>query len=133
MKILLLAINDWAGLGNLLTQSLLSVGVDAKLYISSSIKYNHPTTSLNIKDAKKFAHTCDIIQYMHSEKVNLNINLSNKNFAKISQAMYSFLTKIAYDEENNNLTLNKFNASVKYFSVTPLPTRDNRFPPTLVE
>ena len=78
MKILLLAINDWAGLGNLLTQSLLSVGVDAKLYISSSIKYNHPTTSLNIKDAKKFAHTCDIIQYMHSEKVNLNINLSNK-------------------------------------------------------
>ena len=45
------------------------------------------------------------IKLLNSSSLASVINLSNKNFAKISQAMYSFLTKIAYDEDNNSLSL----------------------------
>jgi glycosyltransferase involved in cell wall biosynthesis len=74
----MLSVHDWAGAGYLLIQSLQSVGVDAKLYVSGSNKYKHPRVSLNIDEARRFARTCNIIQYMHSEKVELNIDLSDK-------------------------------------------------------
>ena len=78
MRVLMLSINDWAGAGHLLVQSLQSVGIDAKLYVSGSNRYKHPRVSLNLGEAKRFARTCNIIQYMHSEKVKLNVNLSDK-------------------------------------------------------
>jgi len=78
MKILLLAKNDWSGVGNLLTQSLLSVGVDAKFYVSKLGNYKHPCTSIGVNEAKRFSIECDIIQFMHSEKLEFGINLVGK-------------------------------------------------------
>lgn len=80
MRVLILAQNDWGGLGNLLTKSLCSVGIDAKFYLSGQTIYRHPDISISKASARKFSETCDIIQYMHSTKVPLNINLSKKKF-----------------------------------------------------
>lgn len=78
MNVLLLAKNDWAGLGNTLTKCLCEVGVNAKIYTIRKNRYNHPSVSINKKQAIKFSRKCDIIQYMHSEKVPFNIDLNNK-------------------------------------------------------
>ena len=47
------------------------------------------------------------IKPLSSSSISSVINLSNDNFKKISQAMYSFLINIVYDETNNNLSINK--------------------------
>ena len=78
MKVLLLANTDWAGLGNHLTEGLCRVGVDAKLYCRTKGTYKHRNNSITKHQAIKFSKECDIIQYMHSEKVDLNINLKGK-------------------------------------------------------
>ena len=78
MKVLILALRDWAGVGNLLTQSLCSVGIDARFYVGRPTLYKHPRTSIGINEAINFSKECDIIQYMHSEKVPINVDLTNK-------------------------------------------------------
>jgi len=78
MKVLVLALRDWAGVGNLLTQSLRSVGIDARFYVENRTLYKHPGVSMSMNEAINFAKECDIIQYMHSEKVLINADLSNK-------------------------------------------------------
>jgi hypothetical protein len=78
MKVLLLANSDWAGLGNNLTESLCRVGVDAKFYSKNRGIYKHRNNSISKFQAIEFSKSCDVIQYMHSEKVNLNINLKGK-------------------------------------------------------
>lgn len=78
MKVLLLSMNDWAGLGSILTKSLRSVGVDARIYTSNKGKYKHPSLSIRKSEMLKFSEECDVIQFMHSEKPNVNINLKGK-------------------------------------------------------
>jgi glycosyltransferase involved in cell wall biosynthesis len=80
LRVLILAMNDWGGLGNLLTKSLCSVGVDAKFYVSGKTIYKHPVISVSKVQARKFSQSCDIIQYMHSTKVPIGVNLSKKKF-----------------------------------------------------
>jgi hypothetical protein len=78
MKVLVLANTDWAGVGNNLTDSLCRVGVDAKLYCKNKGLYQHKNNSITKNQAIIFSKKCNIIQYMHSEKVDLDINLKGK-------------------------------------------------------
>jgi len=81
MKVLILAVHDWGGVGNLLAQSLRSVGVNAKFYVSKATPFCHPSICINLGQAREFAKSCDVIQFMHSEKFPLNVNISNKKLA----------------------------------------------------
>jgi len=78
MNVLLLAVSDWAGMGSLLCQSLCKVGVNAKIHTTKRGKYKHPSVSINRNQALDFSKKCHVIQYMHSVKHPLNINLKNK-------------------------------------------------------
>lgn len=78
MNVLLLARSDWAGLGSLLAQSLCSVGVNAKIYTINKGPYNHPSVSISKSEMINFSKACDIIQFMHSEKVPISIELTGK-------------------------------------------------------
>jgi len=78
MKVLILAFSDWANMGNILTKCLLSVGVDAKFYTQNPTTRLKKGESVSKRQAINFSKNCDIIQYMHSVKVKIPIDLKGK-------------------------------------------------------
>jgi hypothetical protein len=75
MKVLIVAINDWANMAYKYQESLKEVGVDAKAVIAKynySCLPNHAETCSIIK-MKDYAKSAEIIQFMHSKHINFDI------------------------------------------------------------
>lgn len=104
MKVLIIAVHDWAGMGNLLTESLRSVGVDARFYVTKASPYKFPVVAMNKVQTKQFARQCDIVQYMHSEQAKIGVDISKKKIV-IFHGGGKF-------RNNSHTICNKFNSMV---------------------
>ena len=78
MKVLIAAVKDYANMGNILKKCLINVGIDAKFYTEMHTIRLKKGESLNKNQAIEFGNKCDIIQFMHSNRANLPINLKRK-------------------------------------------------------
>jgi len=70
MKISLVAINDWSNVGYELSESLRSIGVDAKMFIKNKHPFNYPKQGEPFDN--KFIEDSDCIIFMHSQCIKIN-------------------------------------------------------------
>lgn len=81
MKVLLLCRNDWANLGYIICQALRSVKVDAVSFKTSKHNFAYPNQSpmfKSKKEMKRIVSNVDIIQYIHSQLVDVSGDISKK-------------------------------------------------------
>jgi hypothetical protein len=75
MKVLIVSRNDWANMGYKYQESLREVGVDAKavaINVNYSCKPKHAEIC-NLSKIKNYAKSAEIIQFMHSEYLDLDV------------------------------------------------------------
>jgi glycosyltransferase involved in cell wall biosynthesis len=78
MKVLILALKDWANLGNILKKCLIHVGVDARFYTQIPTTRLKNGESIKKQEAIEFSKECDVIHFMHGLKPDIPIDLRNK-------------------------------------------------------
>jgi hypothetical protein len=81
VKVLLVANNDWANLGYILSQCLKQVGIESDMLVKNKHIYRYPEHGIyfrSVDQVKQYAKKADIIQFMHSQWVDTGIDLSKK-------------------------------------------------------
>lgn len=76
MKVVFLSINDWANLGYTLSECIQSVGIDALCIKNKNHLFEYPKQGkiVKIKEFNKYIKDADIVQFMHSEWVDVDIS-----------------------------------------------------------
>ncbi len=91
MKVLIIALNDWANVGYGIDMALRSVGIDSICLkkVKHALGYPVQAKVFNEKEIGRYALEADILQFMHSDHVNLGIE-DQKNQYDINKGIAVF-------------------------------------------
>jgi len=79
MDVAILSVHDWANLGYTLSKCLKEVGINATSLIEYKLpNYDDTSQVSSIKGMKKLASESDVVIFMHSKHIRLDIDLSGK-------------------------------------------------------
>jgi len=101
MNIILIAKHDWANLGYTFSECLKSIGINAVMVGKPLRIYRYPKSGLAFKHLEKYVYDADIIQFMHSQYIELPNLLNKKVFAFHGGDRYRHDYKIVNDIFNS--------------------------------
>jgi glycosyltransferase involved in cell wall biosynthesis len=82
MKVVFLSMRDWANMGYTYSKSLNSIGIESKSFCMKNHRFEYPEHSIVYNQTHRdYIVNSDVIVFIHSKFIDLQINLSKKIIA----------------------------------------------------